>query len=191
MNMASMRSSALSKVCWLTISVLAISNFPFPARAHADGGQLRCTIEGDTVQASVFTDPTPVHLGTVDFNMIVQPVNGGSLPPLPGCQVEVYRDGSPDKRQRAPAFLMRAFNTPTRVAQMELNEPGLWHVEVALEDVGDPPVKGRFDLNVEDSYSTNTISIAWAGLPVIAIWLYVVHRRRVRRRIAPEPTPGT
>jgi hypothetical protein len=188
--MARDRALAIRITRLLAAFTLAFTGVLIPAAARGDAGQVRLTVNTPTLIISFFTESTP-RVGLVDVNMVVQPIPPGARRSPPACEMWAYRDGSPEKKIHAPAISARAMNTPMRVAQLEMNEPGIWHVDVTVLADGEQAINNRFDLTVDDGYGGATGTIAWVGLPVIGVWLYVLHRRRVRSRQRAAAVPAS
>jgi hypothetical protein len=100
------------------------------APANADGGSLRFSGVKGGYRISVFTAPTPLRAGTVDFSALVQDVSTGE----PAVQVQVIFRLSRSGRLplEYPATTEAATNKLFRAVQFELPEPGRWDMQVSV-----------------------------------------------------------
>jgi hypothetical protein len=158
------------------------------APARGDGGTLRYSTRTRGLDISVFTDPTPPRTGTVDVSVFVRPVPSGETRPMPAFQVCAYPVAAPSKRVCEPATAEVATNKLFRAAQLELNQPGLWQIEIVMDSADGQSVAG-FQLPVESSYPDWVSNALWVGVPAIAVVLFIAHRRLVRRREKQEVRP--
>jgi hypothetical protein len=156
--------------------------------ARGDGGTLRYTLERPTLKVAVFTDPTPVRVGTVDVSVLVEPIPPGSNRPLPAVQICATPVGRPGKQRCDDAVAARAVNKLFRAAQLDLPEPGLWEVEVRVEMERDLGAIGRFVLQVEEGSAAGDRYSVWVGVPAVAVLVFAAHRwLAVRRQRAARP----
>lgn len=155
--------------------------FLFPATTWADGGTLCFSKQCGSYRITLFTAPTSLRAGPVDFSVLVQAADSGK--PLLDVHVaiQVYPKGEPQRQVGGVATTATATNKLFQSIQLELAEPGQWHVEVVVQspeeaervetelDVG-PPLPSWIDLSL------------WIGWPAAAIVLFVIHQCLVRRR---------
>lgn len=166
----------LAQRCWPGLVVLLLG----PAMARADGGTLRFSQQSGAYRITLFTAPTSLRAGPVDFSVLVQSLD--SKVPLLDVPVtiHVFPEAQPQRRSGGLATSAAATNKLFRAIQLELSEPGQWHVEVAVGspersarveaelDVGPPPPPW-IDLGI------------WIGWPAVAILLFAMHQCLVRR----------
>jgi hypothetical protein len=152
----------------------------------ADGGTLRFSKLSGGYRITLFTSPTSLRAGLVDFSALVQ--SADSETPLLDVPVtiRVYRDGEQRWRRGGAATTAAATNKLFRAIQLELTEPGLWHVEVEVHSPGrsalvntelevEPPLPSWIDLGV------------WIGWPAGAILLFAIHLCLVASRAGGRP----
>jgi hypothetical protein len=161
---------------WLGLALLLLC----PALARADGGTLRFSKQSGGYRITLFTLPTAPRAGVVDFSVLVQ--SADSERPVLDVPVTVhaYPEKEPHRRTGGLATTAAATNKLFRAIQLELPEPGRWHVEVAVHapqqsvqettelEVG-PPLPSWIDLGM------------WIGWPLGAIMVFVIHQALVRR----------
>jgi hypothetical protein len=157
--------------------------------ARADGGTLRFSKQVDGYRITLFTAPTSVRAGPVDFSVLVQAAD--SEVPLLNVPVTVhaYPEREPQRRVGGPATTAAATNKLFLAIVLDLSESGSWHVEVEVHapvrtirvdsslEVG-PPLPSWIDLGL------------WIGWPAVAIVLFVIHLGLVRRRKMAAPVGG-
>ncbi|MFO0808212.1 MAG: hypothetical protein U0746_06280 [Gemmataceae bacterium] len=148
-----------------------------PALASADGGTLRLSQQCDGYRIALFTAPASPRAGVVDFSVLVQSADAGATLADVPVTVYAYPDCRLHDRIGGPATEAAATNKLFRAIQLNLPEPGRWHVEVTAGsarvetaiDVG-PPLPPWLDLAV------------WIGWPAAVVALFAVHQCLVRRR---------
>ena len=109
------------------VSVLLL----FPSSAGADGGALRLSQETGGYRIAVFTMPTPLRAGPVDFSVLVQDAATGELAPGVQATIKVQRQGKSEAVAR-PATAEAATNKLYYAATLDLPEPGWYSVEVSI-----------------------------------------------------------
>jgi hypothetical protein len=152
-----------------------------PLTVRADGGTLRLSEKCNDFRISLFTAPTALRAGPVDFSVLVQAADS-DVPLLDGSvTVHVYPDGQPHRRQGGLATTAAATNKLFRAIQLELDATGLWHVEVVVHtpdrsarvatelEVG-PPLPSWLDLGL------------WIGWPAVVVLMFGCHQCLVQRR---------
>ena len=169
-------------VCCLGITVPLLC----PAFSWADGGTLRFSKLSGGYRITLFTAPTALRAGLVDFSVLVQSADSESpLLDLP-VTIHVYPDGDPMRRRGGLATTAAATNKLFRAIQLELSEPGLWHVEVVVDAA---ERSARIDTEVEvGSPLPSWIDLGmWIGWPGVAIVLFAIHLCLVANRKRREP----
>jgi hypothetical protein len=76
-----------------------------------------------------------------------------------------------------------ATNKLMRAAHLELPEPGVWTIEVELQCEGRSIAAG-FDLALADPPPPWLDLALWLSWPVVVIGLFILHRLRLRQRVA-------
>jgi hypothetical protein len=151
-----------------------------PVSACADGGTLRFSRRCDGYRITLFTAPTTLRAGAVDFSVLVQPSN--SETPLLDVPVMIfaYPDGEQGKNRGGSVTVAAATNKLFRALQLDLDKPGRWHVEVA---VGSPERQARVETELEVGPPLPSwIDLAlWIGWPSAAILLFAIHQCLVAR----------
>jgi hypothetical protein len=164
---------------WLGLAILLLC----PAVAPADGGTLRFSKQVDGYRITLFTAPTALRAGPVDFSVLVQAADSDA--PLLDVPVTVhaYPERDPQHRIGGPATAAAATNKLFRAIVLDLSEAGPWRVEV---EVRGPARSVRVDTQLEAGPPLPSwIDLApWIGWPAVAILLFVVHQGLVWRRKA-------
>jgi hypothetical protein len=183
--------SSLPRRCWPALVVLLLC----PALVRADGGTLRFSKQCEGYRVTLFTAPTSLRAGMVDFSVLVQAVDSEAVLLDVPLTVYVFPAGAPQQRTGGPATTAAATNKLFRAIQLELSEPGVWQVEVV---VGAPQRPARVETQLEIGPPLPSwIDLAvWIGWPAAAIVLFALHqwlvrrhgqyRSRSRRRATPE-----
>ena len=162
-------------------------------QVRGDGGFLRLSERSGPYRVTVFTSPTPLRAGPVDFSVLVQDAATSAV--LSDTQV-VFRITSPgeaslDMDQQATTGA--ATNKLLKAAQFELPSPGTWQVNVL---VGGPMgrTRIRFPINVSAAMPRWLDMAPWIALPIVPIVLFGLHEglapRNRRRRGRQEPFSG-
>ena len=148
----------------------------FPGLLRADGGTVRFSKQCAGYRITLFTLPTSLRAGVVDFSVLVQAVDSAQpLLDVP-VTVHVYPENHPEQVRGGQATTVAATNKLFHAIALELSEPGRWHVEVAVGadsrvetvlEVG-PPMPAWIDLGL------------WIGWPAFAILLFALHQYLVR-----------
>ena len=151
---------------------------------RADGGALCLLERAGGYQVAVFTSPTPLRAGPVDISVLVQDASTGEQVPRARVVVRLKpHDGSalPLEYQ---ATTEAATNKLFHAAKFDLPEPGRWDVEVRIDG---PLGSARVRCGVEASGPLpRWLEVwPWVGWPALAILLFCVHQRLVRRRVRP------
>jgi hypothetical protein len=160
------------------VSVLVAST------ARGDGGTLRYSKRGQHMEMSIFTDSDTVYMGRASFSMLFQPSRTNGPVALPAYQISAHPVGKPEKTVKGPPSVAPVLNKLFRAEPLELTEPGLWLVDVQM-DVGgrtNEVMEAHFELPVENEYAPRSSYGIWIGLPVVALVIYVAHRRLTDRR---------
>ena len=149
----------------------------FPGLLRADGGTVRFSKQCAGYRITLFTLPTSLRAGVVDFSVLVQSTKSNQpLLDVP-VAVHVYPEMHPQQRSGGQATTAAATNKLFHAIALELSKPGRWHVEVVVGadspvetvlEVG-PPMPAWIDLGL------------WIGWPALAILLFALHQYLARR----------
>jgi hypothetical protein len=151
-----------------------------PAASRADGGTLRFSKQTGDYRVTLFTSPTSLRAGPVDFSVLVQSAGSGApLLDVP-VAVHVYPQAEPRRRIGGPATSTAATNKLFRAISLKLLEPGRWHVEV---EMGAPENPARIGAEIEVGPPLPSwIDLGmWIGWPAGAIVLFTIHQYLVQR----------
>ncbi len=161
-------------VCGLAVLLL------FPALVRADGGTLRFSKQTGGYRITLFTYPTSLRAGPVDFSVLVQSLE--SEQPLLDVPVtiHVYPERDPQRRRGGLASTTLATNKLFLAIPLELSEPGRWHVEVVVHSRRQS-ARAETDLEVAPPLPTWIDLGMWIGWPALAILLFAIHQCLVRR----------
>ncbi len=151
-----------------------------PAVAYGDGGTLRLSQQRDGLRISVFSAPTPLRAGSVDFSVLVQDAAGAPLPDLP-VTVHAHPVGRPEQCSGGPATSEAATNKLFRAAQFELPAAGRWRVEVTVNGP-ERATNVAFEVEAEEPLPAWIDFGFWIGWPVVAVLLFGLHQYLARRR---------
>jgi hypothetical protein len=160
----------------------------YAQQAHGDGGLLRLSERSGPYQITVFTSPTPLRAGPVDFSVLVQDAATSAV--LPDARV-VFRLTPPGETGPAADHLATteaATNKLLKAAQFELPSRGTWQVEILVEgSLG--RTRTRFPVEVSAAMPRWFDMTPWIVLPLVPIALFGLHeglaRRKRRRRSRP------
>ncbi len=153
----------------------------FPAMSWADGGAVVFSKLCGGYRITLFAAPPSPRAGPVDFSVLIQAVDSGAPVLDIPVSIHVCPEDAPQRSSGGPATTAAATNKLFRAIQLDLSEPGRWHVEVvvhssdqpahvdALLDVA-PPLPSWLDLGL------------WIGWPAAAILLFAMHQCLVTRR---------
>jgi hypothetical protein len=148
----------------------------FPGLTRADGGTMRFSKQAGNYRITLFTSPTFLRAGMVDFSVLVQLADSDQPVLDVPVTVHVYPENDPQRRQGGLATTAAATNKLFQAILLELPEPGRWHVEVAVGEATSvetaleigPPMPAWLDLGL------------WIGWPALAILLFALHQYFVR-----------
>jgi hypothetical protein len=165
-----------TKHWWLGLVGLLVC----PTITCADGGTLRFSKEREGYRITLFTSPTSLRAGVVDFSVLVQSAKS-EVPMLDlPVTIHVYPQGDPQRRSGGSATTEAATNKLFRAIQLDLSQPGGWHVEVVV-DSPQGPMRVETDLEVGPPLPSWIDLSLWIGWPAAAISLFVIHQCVVRR----------
>jgi hypothetical protein len=163
-------------LCCLSFAAVALC----PALANADGGTLRFSREVDGYRITLFTAPTSLRAGPIDFSVMVQRADSDEpLLDLPVI-VHVHPEGEPERIKGGRATTAAATNKLFHAVQIDLAEPGQWHVEVLIH-APERSLRLEADLEVGPPPPSWIVLGPWIAWPAIAILLFACHLHLVRR----------
>ncbi len=163
------------------IGVLALTCSLFQsAPAWADGGAVRLRERAGAYQIAVFTSPTPLRAGPVDFSVLVQDAATGAWTPDAHVTVRLKANGS-GQALECPASAEAATNKLYRAAVFILPTPGRWDVEVMVEGPRGP-ASVRFAVDAADPPPPWLDLWLWFAWPAVAVALFGIHQALVRRK---------
>ncbi len=157
----------------LTSAVLLL--FLAAGLARADGGTVRLSQTVGAWTITVFTSPTPPRAGLIDVSVMVQDVTGQTHTNLPVRVSGVHGD----RRVFQIATVDAATNKLLLAALIDFQEAGDWQMRVEVQDVA-----VSFPLVLAEPRPAWWPLLPWIGWPLLAVVLYLVHRRLVQRRAA-------
>jgi len=152
--------------------------------ASADGGKVQFQRKAGAFAITLFSSPTPVRAGHADLSVMVQ--NSADQSPLLDADVRLHlvrRDANSIAEISAPARHQQATNKLLYAAQVFLNSPGKYRVEIAVQTSRDSAlVTGDLDVLPPEP----PLLAHWpyfAALPVVA-FLFALNQRLKRKRRA-------
>ena len=164
-----------SSLCLLVLS---------PCLVRADGGTLCLLERASGYQVAVSTSPTPLRTGPIDISVLVQDASTGVQVPRARVVVRLRRRGTTEPALQYEATTEAATNKLFHAAKFELPEPGRWDVEVRIDGpLG--PARVRCEVEAAAPLPRWLEVWPWVGWPALAILLFCVHQRLVRRRTRP------
>jgi hypothetical protein len=151
-----------------------------PAPAQADGGALRASEVRGPYRISVFTAPTPLRAGAVDFSVLVQDASTGA--PAPGVDVILRLGRSGGLNLEYPATTAGATNKLFHAAQFDLPDSGRWNVQVHVKGSRESAV---LDCQVDAALPLPRWTeiwpwIAWIALPILLFIANIMTSKRAR-----------
>ncbi|MFT3882163.1 MAG: hypothetical protein QM703_21240 [Gemmatales bacterium] len=147
---------------------------------HADGGTVRLRERAGLYQVTVFTSPTPLRAGAVDFSVLLQ--NAGTGESVTNAKVMVRLTERSSRRVLEQwATSGAATNKLYQAASFILPEPGWWDVEVLIDGL-----KVHFAVQADQALPRWQELWYWYCWPVLAVVLFGVHQMLIRRRHGAE-----
>ncbi|MCE9607291.1 MAG: hypothetical protein K8U03_20590 [Planctomycetia bacterium] len=150
---------------------------------QADGGTLRLVEQQGKYRVSIFTSPNPLRAGPVDISLFVQEAD--TAQPVPEAQATVIvtpSDGVGPSSQ-SPATTEAATNKLLRAALFDLPTANKWDVEIQCE-VDRERIVGRFTMETVEPLPAWLSVWPWFCWPLVAIFLFGLHRLFVARKPA-------
>jgi hypothetical protein len=170
----------------IVMFALLSSLIPHPSSlAKADGGAVRLRERAGNYQVAVFTAPTPLRAGPVDFSVLVQDAATGEC--VPEARVTIrLRSREAEHLLEYTASADAATNKLFQAAVFELPEPGWWEVEVAIEGPFGPALS-TFSVQADELLPRWLDLWLWFTWPAFAVALFGLHQLLVRRRVVRPP----
>ena len=127
---------------------------------------------------TAFTTPAPLRAGPVDLSLLVQ--NRKNRQPVLDCQaiVQLRKEGATSIRSAATHEA--AQNKLLYAAQVNVPEPGLWELEVAIEH-GDDSINVAGEITVAPANPVLLVYWRSLALPPLFISLFAVNQWLKRR----------
>jgi hypothetical protein len=147
---------ALNLRLMFVLSVLASSLW-------ADGGKLQFQRKAGAFSITLFTSPSPVRAGRADLSVMVQ--NNAGQSPILDADVRLHlvrRETKSISEISAPARREQATNKLLYAAQMDLNAPGHYRVEISVQTKN------------ESALVTGDLEVLPPEPPLLAHWPYFV-----------------
>jgi hypothetical protein len=161
--------------CWFGLALLLL----FPCVVRADGGTVRFSRQIGGYRITLFTFPTSLRAGVVDFSVLVQAADSQKPVLDVPVTVHVYPESDPERRRGGPATTAAATNKLFHAVALDLSEPGRWHVEVTVQCNGDP-IQLHTEVDIGPPLPTWIDLSLWIGWPALAILLFACHQFLVR-----------
>jgi hypothetical protein len=145
------------------------------AAVRGDGGTLRHWERQGSYEIAVFTSPSPFVTGPVDISVLVLDSTSGEPVRNAKVSVQVEPVGRSDGAVIHPATTETATNKLLRAAVFELPEPGLWVVDVTIDEMKEN-TRVRFRLEAGHSPPHWIALWPWVCWPAPVILLYGIHQ---------------
>lgn len=153
------------------------------AAARADGGRVLVSEPLGASQVTVFLAPSPVRSGPADVTVLVQAGEGGTAVLDARVALEIApieRDAPP---ARVPALRGAAANQLLYGARVDLFEPGVWRLRVAVTHAAE---SGALETTFEVEPPMAPIAHHWPWLAVVPLIVAVfLFHQWLRDRHAP------
>jgi hypothetical protein len=152
--------------------------------ARADGGRLQLNQVAGPFEIALFTSPTPLHVGPVEVNVLVQAAADHT--PLLDAQVTVaMRPVNAADQRTATAVLGGATNKLLYTAVVEVPAPGRWNLTADVR-AGEQSASVFCEVDVAPPLSPLAAFWVYLALPAVVIALFALHqwlkRSAVRRQ---------
>jgi hypothetical protein len=159
---------------WLTAGL-------WVAPARGDGGTLRLWDRQGPYEIAVFTAPSPFVAGPVDISvLLLDPATGEPVLDA-NVLVKVAPRDRPGAAVPHPATSGAATNKLFYAALFDLDEPGLYRVEVVIEGPKQE-AQVRFEVEAADGLARRSDLWPWIGWPAPVVVLYGIHQWLVWRK---------
>ena len=149
------------------------------SRLRADGGTVRVHEQAGAYRVTVFTSPTPLRAGPVDFTVLVQDAATGECVPQARATLRLTARKTGAFLEQ-PATAEAATNKLCLAAVFQLPESGWWDVDVAIEGA-QGPARLRFGVQADEALPRWQELWPWFAWPALIVLIFSVHRALVRR----------
>jgi hypothetical protein len=122
----------------------------------------------------------------VDVSVLLQDAGSGEPVSQVPILVRLKPRDRPEGALSHPATTETATNKLFRAAEFDLPEPGLWDVEIILED-RQGPLQVHFAMEAAEALPRLGEMAAWIAWPAAAVLLFGVHQALVWRRTNRRP----
>jgi hypothetical protein len=139
-------------------------------RAHKQAGAYRVT---------VFTSPTPLRAGLVDFTVLVQDAATGACVPQARATLRLTARKTGTFLEH-PATAEAATNKLYLAAVFQLPESGWWDADIAIEGPHGP-ARVRFGAQADKALPRWQELWPWFTWPALIVLIFSGHRALVRR----------
>jgi hypothetical protein len=147
---------------------------------HADGGVVRFNGPAGPFDVTVFTAPTPLRAGPVDFSVLIR--DRMDRQPILNAQVSVRLMPGTAKGSTVTAGATRAqaTNKLLYAALVDLPAAGMWNMEVTVRHGTEAATVSQ---RIEVAGALPPLLAFWPylGLPPLAVALFIVHQRLSRQ----------
>lgn len=173
------------------LRLLLLATFPLVPCSflRADGGTLRLWERAGGYQVAVFTSPAPFRAGPVDVSVLVQDATTAGYLSDAQVTVRLTAHGQPAYTAELQATNEAATNKLFRAAKFELPRPGRWTVEVQVTGPRGP-VRVVSEVEAAAVLPRWVQMWPWIGWPALAVLLFGMHQRLVRRKARLGVPPG-
>jgi hypothetical protein len=158
----------------MRIGISLLLPLVWPAFVRADGGTMQLSTQRDGYRVTLFTSPTPLRAGPVDFSVLIQTADTEVIPNDVSVTIDAYPRGEPQRRVGGMATTAVATNKLFRAIQLDLSESGYWQVDVAISD-GKQTTRVQTELVVAPPGLAWSSLGLWIGWPAAVILLFGIH----------------
>jgi hypothetical protein len=151
------------------------------SRLRADGGTVRAHEQAGAYRVTVFTSPTPLRAGLVDFTVLVQDAASGECVPQARATLRLTARKTGGFLEH-PATAEAATNKLYLAAVLELPDPGWWDVDIAIQGP-QGPARVRFGVQADDALPRWQELWPWFAWPALVVLIFIVQRALVRRTL--------
>lgn len=177
------------KLCSQSLMLLVAALGLLPRPALGDGGTVRASERIGAWRVTVFTSPTPLRAGPVDFSVLVQDAKSGATVERTEVEVILSRPGGTDSAAYFVATREAATNKLFQDARFDLPGEGLWRAQVQVRK-GGTEARLPFSFDAAGPRPRWGEVWIWAALPFPVVVLFGVHQvlvaRERRTRVAGE-----
>lgn len=166
----------------LLLLIALLSGWSDLPRAAADGGLLRLSQQTGPYEVALFTEPTPLRVGPVDFGVLVQDRVTRKPVPLANVTITAELVAPPGTRRRFVALPGAGRIKLLHHAAATLDSSGTWNITVHVEGEAGTG-EATCSAVVAEPLPRWTDLWMWIGLPVIPIALFAMQQMLQQRRL--------